>query len=46
MVVMLLFCFYVRLYLHYIGQWLFLNAALVPISKFNFLPYTVELLYP
>jgi hypothetical protein len=45
MIIMLLIVFWVRLYLHYIGQWLFLNAIRIPINKFEFLAYTVFLKY-
>ncbi|KAM4834961.1 uncharacterized protein RHO17_023532 [Thomomys bottae] len=37
---------FLRLYLHYLGQWLFLQAISTPVTKFHFLPYTVELCYP
>ncbi|XP_030070925.1 uncharacterized protein LOC115477898 [Microcaecilia unicolor] len=36
---------FVRLYLHYCTQWLFLRAISVPVSKFQFSPHTVELCY-
>ncbi|XP_076438172.1 uncharacterized protein LOC143277267 isoform X2 [Babylonia areolata] len=45
MMLMLLIVFWLRLYLHYVGQWLYLSAASIPINKFNFLPHTVELNY-
>ncbi|XP_013405388.1 uncharacterized protein LOC106170172 [Lingula anatina] len=45
MVMLFVFIFFLRLYLHYIGQWLFLNAIEIPINKFEFLPYTVNLNY-
>uniref|UniRef100_A0A8D2BE56 Orofacial cleft 1 candidate gene 1 protein n=1 Tax=Sciurus vulgaris TaxID=55149 RepID=A0A8D2BE56_SCIVU len=35
-----------RLYLHYLGQWLFLRAISTPVTKFRFYPHTVELCYP
>uniref|UniRef100_A0A8C9PB30 Orofacial cleft 1 candidate gene 1 protein n=1 Tax=Spermophilus dauricus TaxID=99837 RepID=A0A8C9PB30_SPEDA len=37
---------FLRLYLHYLGQWLFLWAISTPVTKFHFYPYTVELCYP
>ncbi|KAK1173654.1 hypothetical protein AOXY_G3822 [Acipenser oxyrinchus oxyrinchus] len=36
---------FVRLYLHYCSQWLFLQAISVPVNKFYFYPHTVELSY-
>ncbi|KAJ8374920.1 hypothetical protein SKAU_G00055000 [Synaphobranchus kaupii] len=36
---------FVRLYLHYCSQWLFLQAIAVPVNKFRFHPHTVELVY-
>ncbi|XP_038666159.1 uncharacterized protein ofcc1 isoform X8 [Scyliorhinus canicula] len=36
---------FVRLYLHYCSQWLFLQAIGVPVNKFHFYPHTVELVY-
>ncbi|PVD32684.1 hypothetical protein C0Q70_08129 [Pomacea canaliculata] len=45
MILLFLIIFWLRLYLHYVGQWLFLNAISIPVNKFNFLPYTVELNY-
>lgn len=45
MMLMLLIVFWLRMYMHYIGQWLFLSAIRIPINKFNFLPHTVELNY-
>uniref|UniRef100_A0A8C6QFB5 Orofacial cleft 1 candidate 1 n=1 Tax=Nannospalax galili TaxID=1026970 RepID=A0A8C6QFB5_NANGA len=35
-----------RLYLHYLGQWLFLQAVSTPVTKFYLYPYTAELCYP
>eukprot|EP01135_Chromosphaera_perkinsii_P003239 Nk52_evm14s239 gene=Nk52_evmTU14s239 len=35
-----------RIYLHYIGQWLYLNAAALSIVTFDIFAYTVELRYP
>ncbi|XP_011887000.1 PREDICTED: uncharacterized protein LOC105572703 [Cercocebus atys] len=37
---------FLRLYLHYLGQWLFLQAISTPVTKFHFSLYTVELRYP
>ncbi|ELW71748.1 hypothetical protein TREES_T100000135 [Tupaia chinensis] len=37
---------FLRLYLHYLGQWLFLRAISTPVTKFHFSPHTVELCYP
>ncbi|KAK7489378.1 hypothetical protein BaRGS_00019322 [Batillaria attramentaria] len=45
MMLMLLIVFWLRMYLHYVGQWIFLSAISIPINKFNFLPHTVELNY-
>nr|ACG75918.1 ojoplano variant B [Mus musculus] len=36
---------FVRLYLHYLGQWLFLWVLSTPVTKFQFHSYTVELCY-
>lgn len=45
MLLMFIIVFFIRMYNHYIGQWMFLNAIGIPVNKFNFLPYTVELNY-
>ncbi|XP_021574984.1 uncharacterized protein LOC103274104 [Carlito syrichta] len=37
---------FLRLYLHYLGQWLFLRAISIPVTKFQFSLHTVELCYP
>uniref|UniRef100_A0A0D9R512 Uncharacterized protein n=1 Tax=Chlorocebus sabaeus TaxID=60711 RepID=A0A0D9R512_CHLSB len=37
---------FLRLYLHYLGQWLFLQAISTPVTKFHFSLHTVELRYP
>ncbi|ELK14986.1 Orofacial cleft 1 candidate protein 1 protein, partial [Pteropus alecto] len=37
---------FLRLYLHYLSQWLFLQAISAPVTKFHFSPLTVELCYP
>uniref|UniRef100_A0A672IN94 Orofacial cleft 1 candidate gene 1 protein n=1 Tax=Salarias fasciatus TaxID=181472 RepID=A0A672IN94_SALFA len=36
---------FVRLYLHYCSQWLYLQAIAVPVNKFRFHAHTVDLLY-
>ncbi|XP_034999057.2 uncharacterized protein ofcc1 [Hippoglossus stenolepis] len=36
---------FVRLYLHYCSQWLYLQAIAVPVNKFQFHAHTVELVY-
>ncbi|XP_009883732.1 PREDICTED: orofacial cleft 1 candidate gene 1 protein [Charadrius vociferus] len=36
---------FVRLYLHYLSQWLFLQTISVPVTKFQLFPHTVELCY-
>ncbi|XP_050826658.1 uncharacterized protein LOC103815122 isoform X3 [Serinus canaria] len=36
---------FLRLYLHYLSQWLFLRIISVPVAKFQLLPHTVELCY-
>ncbi|XP_028619106.1 orofacial cleft 1 candidate gene 1 protein [Grammomys surdaster] len=36
---------FLRLYLHYLGQWLFLWTLSTPVTKFQFYSYTVELCY-
>ncbi|CAH1247647.1 OFCC1 [Branchiostoma lanceolatum] len=43
--VMLFFTFFLRIFLHYGGQWLFLMMLRIPVNKFEFLPYTVNLNY-
>ncbi|XP_030829615.1 uncharacterized protein LOC582863 isoform X1 [Strongylocentrotus purpuratus] len=45
LILLLCVIFFVRMYLHYLGQWAFLNIIAVPISTFQFLPYTVSLNY-
>ncbi|XP_047651955.1 uncharacterized protein LOC125135665 [Phacochoerus africanus] len=37
---------FLRLYLHYLSQWLFLQALSTPVTKFHFSAFTVELCYP
>ena len=41
----LILCFWIRLYTHYFGQWLFLQAIRVPVSQFIFAAITVDLNY-
>ncbi|KAM4790834.1 uncharacterized protein ACIQIH_002452 [Cyanocitta cristata] len=36
---------FLRLYLHYLSQWLFLQTISVPVAKFQLFPHTVELCY-
>ncbi|XP_064520144.1 uncharacterized protein LOC135418610 isoform X3 [Pseudopipra pipra] len=36
---------FVRLYLHYLSQWLFLQTISIPVTKFQLFPHTVELCY-
>ncbi|XP_027532014.1 orofacial cleft 1 candidate gene 1 protein isoform X2 [Neopelma chrysocephalum] len=36
---------FMRLYLHYLSQWLFLQTISVPVTKFQLFPHTVELCY-
>ncbi|KAM4606575.1 uncharacterized protein ofcc1 [Polymixia lowei] len=36
---------FVRLYLHYCSQWLYLQAMAVPVNKFQFHAHTVDLVY-
>ncbi|XP_074549949.1 uncharacterized protein ofcc1 isoform X3 [Halichoeres trimaculatus] len=36
---------FVRLYLHYCSQWLYLQAIAVPVNKFQFHAHTVDLVY-
>ncbi|XP_047145718.1 uncharacterized protein LOC100210827 isoform X1 [Hydra vulgaris] len=45
MIFMLLVCYWIRLYCHYIGQWIALLGFLVPLNRFEFLPHTVNLNY-
>ncbi|XP_046362564.2 uncharacterized protein LOC124139499 [Haliotis rufescens] len=45
MMLMFILVFFLRMTLHYVGQWLFLSAISIPINKFEFLPYTVKLNY-
>ncbi|KAE8597890.1 hypothetical protein XENTR_v10016639 [Xenopus tropicalis] len=45
--IILLMClmWFIRLYLHYGSQWLFLHVISIPVIKFRFYPHTVELTY-
>eukprot|EP00730_Choanoeca_flexa_P018949 TRINITY_DN9241_c0_g1_i1.p1 TRINITY_DN9241_c0_g1~~TRINITY_DN9241_c0_g1_i1.p1 ORF type:complete len:540 (+),score=89.43 TRINITY_DN9241_c0_g1_i1:1442-3061(+) len=40
-----LLAFWGRMYVHYLGQWYFLTATGIPVSKFAFRPVTVDLNY-
>ncbi|XP_073488895.1 uncharacterized protein [Aquarana catesbeiana] len=42
---MMALMWFLRLYLHYCSQWLFLQAISIPVLKFAFYPHTVELTY-
>ncbi len=41
----LLLCFWARLYLHYAGQWVFLQALRIPVTEFSTRSFTVDLGY-
>ncbi|XP_065608741.1 uncharacterized protein LOC136058885 [Cyrtonyx montezumae] len=45
LVMLVLLLWFLRLYLHYCSQWLFLQTISVPVTKFKFFPHTVELCY-
>ncbi|XP_074058207.1 uncharacterized protein LOC141499328 [Macrotis lagotis] len=45
-ILLLAFIWFVRLYIHYCSQWLFLQVISVPVTKFRFYLHTVELCYP
>ncbi|KAK2169280.1 hypothetical protein NP493_1197g00020 [Ridgeia piscesae] len=45
MLTMFLLVFFIRIYLHYVAQWIYLKAIEIPINKFDFYPYTVSLNY-
>ncbi|KAK3743337.1 hypothetical protein QZH41_013912, partial [Actinostola sp. cb2023] len=45
MMLMIAFTWFLRLFTHYGGQWLYLTALRIPINKFEFLPYSVNLNY-
>ncbi|KAM4705019.1 uncharacterized protein WCC33_009853 [Rhinophrynus dorsalis] len=42
---MMALMWFMRLYMHYCSQWLFLHAISIPVIKFTFYPHTVELTY-
>ncbi|XP_075682768.1 uncharacterized protein LOC142651667 isoform X2 [Rhinoderma darwinii] len=42
---MMALMWFIRLYLHYCSQWLFLQAISIPVFTFTFYPHTVELTY-
>ncbi|XP_074841564.1 uncharacterized protein LOC142008281 [Carettochelys insculpta] len=44
-VLLVLLLWFVRLYLHYCSQWLFLQVISVPVTKFQVFPHTVDLCY-
>ncbi|XP_053323816.1 uncharacterized protein LOC128497678 [Spea bombifrons] len=44
-ILMMTLMWFLRLYLHYCSQWLFLQAISIPVVKFTFYPHTVELNY-
>ncbi|XP_033640408.1 uncharacterized protein LOC117300735 [Asterias rubens] len=45
LIILLCLLFFVRVYLHYLGQWGYLSIIGIPISKFELLPYSVNLNY-
>ncbi|PKU45721.1 hypothetical protein llap_3985 [Limosa lapponica baueri] len=45
LVLLVVLLWFVRLYLHYLSQWLFLQTISVPVTKFQLFPHTVELCY-
>ncbi|CAB3994118.1 partial [Paramuricea clavata] len=45
MILMLILTWFIRIYAHYGGQWIYLSAIFIPINKFEFLPYTTNLNY-
>ncbi|XP_076802649.1 uncharacterized protein LOC143446753 isoform X2 [Clavelina lepadiformis] len=44
-ILLLMLLWFVRMYVHYCGQWLLLQALSLPVSSFVFFPYTVNLNY-
>ncbi|XP_067943495.1 uncharacterized protein [Watersipora subatra] len=44
-IVVLIVTFFIRIYVHYIGQWLFLTSQSIPINDLVLLPYTVQIMY-
>jgi len=45
MLLLIAFTWWIRLYTHYGGQWIFLQALQIPISKYELQAYTVNLNY-
>ncbi|XP_064016947.1 uncharacterized protein LOC135184794 isoform X3 [Pogoniulus pusillus] len=45
LMLLVILLWFVRLYLHYLSQWLFLQTISVPVTKFQLFPHTVELCY-
>ncbi|XP_009324813.1 PREDICTED: uncharacterized protein LOC103919083 [Pygoscelis adeliae] len=45
LVLLVVLLWFVRLYLHYLSQWLFLQIISVPVTKLQLFPHTVELCY-
>ncbi|CAM9249994.1 unnamed protein product [Bubo scandiacus] len=45
LVLLVVLLWFVRLYLHYLSQWIFLQTISVPVTKFQLFPHTVELCY-
>ncbi|XP_076188213.1 uncharacterized protein LOC143157278 [Aptenodytes patagonicus] len=45
LVLLVVLLWFVRLYLHYLSQWLFLQTISVPVTKFQLFPHTVKLCY-
>jgi len=45
MMLMLVLVFWLRLYMHYIGQWVLLQARSIPVTSIEYLPYTVKIFY-
>ncbi|XP_078073104.1 uncharacterized protein ofcc1 [Mustelus asterias] len=45
MMLLVALSWFLRLYLHYFSQWLYLQAIGVPVNRFHFYPHTVELIY-
>ncbi|KAL4000897.1 hypothetical protein ACER0C_006196 [Sarotherodon galilaeus] len=44
-ILLLALMWFLRLYLHYCSQWLYLQAIAVPVNKFHFHAHTVDLVY-
>ncbi|XP_009958858.1 PREDICTED: orofacial cleft 1 candidate gene 1 protein [Leptosomus discolor] len=45
LVLLVVLLWFMRLYLHYLSQWLFLQSISIPVTKFQLFPHTVELCY-